>query len=190
MYLALQQPWRASAVDEVAADARIADPAPAPTTKPGKRRPRSRRPDAPAANDGGELADSGLEDTAPVELSAADRRLVWRGDAVALPPASHDFSKEDSGRALTDAEIDAVVRSNSRAVIDCLARAATGTDLRTPVTLQLLVDGRGRVTRHRVHAPQYLFAQGVAECVAEGLRAWRFPATGAPTVVTAPFELG
>ena len=194
MYLALRQPWQAAPEQSAPTPAPVAEPAPAPGKKPGKRRRGHRTGDpAPATGDG--LAEGaeepGPEETAPpVVLSAAERRVIWRGEAVSLPPASHDFSREDSGRALSDDEIAGVVRAQSRGVIDCMARAAAGTDLRATLTVQLLVDGGGRVTRHRVQAPQALFDRGLSTCVAQALKGWRFPATGAPTLVTAPFELG
>lgn len=180
MYLALTRPWQ-RAEPSVAEPTPIAEPAPAEPA-PARRRGRKRTP-APSAEGA-----PGQE--APAPLTAAQERLVWRGDAVALPPTEHDFSSGDERRALTDDEIGAAVRAHGDAVIQCMARAASGLSLRAKVTLQLLVDGHGRVTRHRVQAPAVLFERGVAPCIGTALRAWRFPATGAPTLVTAPFELG
>lgn len=181
MYLALTRPWQ-GAEPAVTEPAPIAESAPPPEPTPTRRRGR-KRTHAPSADDGTSIAE-------PAPLTAAQERLVWKGDAVALPPAEHDFSSEDERRSLTDAEISAAVRRHSDAVIQCMAQSASGLPLRAKVTLQLLVDGQGRVTRHRVQAPAVLFERGVAACIGAALRAWRFPATGAPTLVTAPFELG
>ncbi len=71
-----------------------------------------------------------------------------------------------------------------------MVTAAAGTELRATVTLRMLVDGKGNVTRHRVQAPQYLFEHGMSACVERAVSRLRFPATGAFTLVTAPFELG
>lgn len=181
MYLALTRPWQRA--EPVAVEPTpSAEPAPPAEPTPSRRKPRKRThtpgPDSAPA----------VEEPAP--LTAAQERLVWRGDSVALPPAEHDFSSSDERRALTDEEIGAAVQRHSDAVIQCMAQAASGLPLRAKVTLQLLVDGQGRVTRHRVQAPAVLFERGVAPCIGAALRSWRFPSTGAPTLVTAPFELG
>ena len=186
MYLALRQPWvSAPPVVEPAPAPAVVEPA-TPSKKPGKRRARAPREGAPDSSSPGDQ----LDEPAPlVELSAADRRLVWRGEEVALPPTAHDFSREDSGRPLSDEEIAGTVRAQSKAVVTCMVTAAANTDLRATLTLKLLVDGSGRVTRHRMQAPQYLFEHGLSACVSGAVRGWRFPSTGAPTLVTAPFEL-
>lgn len=183
MYLALTRPWQGAAPAPAEPSA-IAEPTTPAEPAPSRRRGR-KRTHAPSASDG-----ATTDEPAPTPLTAAQERLVWKGDAVALPPAEHDFSSEDERRSLTDEEIGAAVRRHSDAVIQCMAQSASGLPLRAKVTLQLLVDGQGRVTRHRVQAPAVLFERGVAACIGAALRAWRFPATGAPTLVTAPFELG
>jgi hypothetical protein len=53
----------------------------------------------------------------------------------------------------------------------------------------MLVTGEGRVTKVRMRAPQYLFAHGFQACARGAAKSLRFPSTGAPTVVTAPFDL-
>jgi hypothetical protein len=188
MYLALEQPWR-RAVGEAAAP--VADAGTATAEPPGKKPGKKRRGRPVAGRGEVEAGEGELEETAPaIELSAADRKLAWRGAEVVLPPAQHDFSKEDAGRSLNDDEIAGAVRDQSRPIIDCMVSAAAGTDLRATVTVRMLVDGKGTVTRHRIQAPQYLFDHGMASCVARALDRLRFPATGAPTLVTAPFDLG
>lgn len=188
MYLALEKPWQ-RAPEQVMAP--VADAGPAQPEAPGKKPGKKRR--RPAAGRGEVAAGEGeLEETAPlIELSAADRKLAWRGPELVLPPARHDLSQEESAaRSLNDDEISSTVREQSRPILDCLVSAAAGTDLRATVTVRMLVDGKGAVTKHRTQAPQYLFDHGMAACVDRAVGRLRFPATGAFTLVTAPFELG
>lgn len=190
MYLGLEKPWQRAEPAPVAAEAEVV-PAKEEPTKKGKRR----KPARHSNNKGEELEgrdDGDFEESAPpVELTAADRKLVWRGPEVVLPPAKVDFGEGgNDARSLSDAEIQGAVRDGSRPIIDCMVTSATGTNLRATVTLKMLVDGKGQVTRHRVQAPQYLFDHGIAACVDRAVSRLRFPATGAPTLVTAPFDLG
>jgi hypothetical protein len=46
------------------------------------------------------------------------------------------------------------------------------------------------VTRSRLEAPRYLFERGLLGCAQRALGRLRFPATGAPTLVTFPVHLG
>jgi hypothetical protein len=190
MYLALKQPWQRAALAVEPEEAEVAPAREEPEKKPGRKRRAGKgggaRPDLD------DRTEADFEETPPpVELTAADRKLVWRGPELVLPPARVDLTEgADSGRALSDGEIGGVVREQGRGVIDCMVTAATGTNLRATVTLRLLVDGNGQVTRHRMQAPQYLLDHGMPACVDRAVGRMRFPATGAFTLVTAPFELG
>jgi hypothetical protein len=195
MYLALEKPWHRSAP----VDAPVVQEAPATPEVPGKKGGKKRRPGRGGASGSGAGGGRGdelvsgedVEETAPlVELTAADRRVSWRGPDLVLPPVKVDMGADDSSRSLNDEEIRATVREQSRPIIDCMVTAATGTDLRATVTIRMLVDGKGQVTRHRVQAPQYLFDHGMPACVERAVQRLRFPATGAFTLVTTPFELG
>jgi len=93
-------------------------------------------------------------------------------------------------RPLDDGEINQTINSQAGGVKDCVVAGATGTDLRATITVKLVVDGRGRVTRSRVHAPHYLFEHGLLGCVQRAAGRMHFPATGGPTVVTLPVNLG
>lgn len=182
MYLALEQPWVVRA-PEPAAESVAAEPA-EPVKRPvKKRRARSSRG---ARTDAAELDES----PPPVVLTAAERRVVWRGPEVVLPVARHDFRAEGAGRPLDRDEILSTVRDQSKAVVDCMVAATGQADLRATITVRMLVDGEGRVTKHRVQAPQYLFEHGLTGCLERAVSRLRFPATGAPTLVNAPFELG
>lgn len=185
MYLVLRPPWgprfatvasSGPPVVVVASDAGVAKP------KPKQRR--SRSPSAtPAAGD-----PEPEEIAAPV-LTAADRALEWRGEDVALPAQTLDMASGDA-RRLDDSEIRATLDRQGGAVKDCVVQGASATDLRATITVKLLVDGRGRVTRSRVHAPHYLFEHGLLGCAQRALGRLSFPATGGATVVTLPVTLG
>ncbi len=187
MYLGLKQPWRATAPDvAVTVDAPTA-PSDGGPAKPAKRpgRHKSKGATSAAAPD----EDQGTDETAPPVLTAADRGLIWHGGDFGLPTKSIDMGgKADDGRPLTDGEINAGLRSAG--ILECVVQAASGTDLQATITVKLLVDGTGRVSKHRVQAPRYLQAHGLPACVAKAAGRTRFTATGAATLVTAPFVLG
>jgi hypothetical protein len=69
-------------------------------------------------------------------------------------------------------------------------QAALDTDLRATITVKLLVDGRGRVSRTRIQAPHYLFEHGLLGCTQRALGRVHFPAVGGATIVTLPVNLG
>ncbi len=191
MYLALEKPWlrRAPVEAPVAQAEQVAPETPAKKGKKRKGRGSSGggRGDELLGSEGGGVP----EETAPtIELTAADRKLVWRGPEVALPAARLDMTTDDGGRALNDDEIRSTVREQSGPIIDCMVSAASGTDLRATVTIRMLVDGKGRVTKHRLQAPQYLMEHGLPACVERAMGRIQFPAAGAVTLVTTPFELG
>jgi hypothetical protein len=187
MYLTLRPPWSgggaASPPDPVVAAA------PPDGGVAGKPKPK-RRPGRRGGTVEAGTADGEHEETEPPPLTEADRRLEWRGDDVALPPRKLDMASGDPGRSLDDAEIADVIGGQAGGVRDCVVDAATGADLQATITVKLLVDGNGRVTRSRLHAPRYLFERGVLSCAQRALGRMRFPATGAPTVVTLPVNLG
>ena len=62
-------------------------------------------------------------------------------------------------------------------------------ELAATITLKLLVSDRGSVSKLRVQAPNYLLKNGLYECASRSARGMRFPATGAATLVTVPFDL-
>ena len=187
MYLTLRPPWGVRSA-LTPSDAGVVM-APSDGGPPGKPKPKRR-----AGGRGGTVAapggDGEPEETEPVVLTEADRRLEWRGDDVALPTTKLDMSSGAEARRLDDAEINAVISGQSEGVRGCVVQGATGTDLRATITVKLLVDGTGRVTRSRLHAPRYLFEHGLLACAQRALGRMKFPATGAPTVVTLPVNLG
>lgn len=193
MYLGLEKPWRSTATTVA-----VAEPDPGSGSGSGSgsaaKKKKKRRGGGGGGGAGGDTAGEGgaeeYEDTEPVVLTDADRRLEWKGDEVSLPPKVIDMESNQEARPLSDGEIGGVIRRRGSGVIDCIVRAATGTDLVATVTLKLAVDGNGKVGKMKVQAPHYLFEQGLLSCVRRAANKFDFPATGAGTLVTAPFELG
>jgi len=191
MYLVLRPPWAHRAVTGTSDGPPVVVIAPdAGVTKPKKPRKRGRPVAGQPAPSTGESGEPDERDEAePPPLSAADRALEWRGDEVALPPQNIDMAGGREARPLDDGEINQVVNSQAGGVKDCVVQGATNTDLRATITVKLLVDGRGRVTRSRVQAPHYLLEHGLLGCTQRALGRMHFPATGGPTIVTLPVNL-
>jgi hypothetical protein len=183
MYLVLRWPWGGGApVSPDAAPVAAASPdAGKPKTSLKKKRPRSGTPQ-PGAPD--------VDEPDDVQLSAGDRALEWRGDNVVLPPQKLDMGGGIEARPLQDSEIGATLSNQTAAVRECVIAGATGTDLHATLTFKLVVDGTGRVTKSSLQAPHYLFEKGLLGCVQRALARLRFPATGAPTLVTFPINIG
>jgi len=124
------------------------------------------------------------------ELTDEQRKLVWKGEKVAMPDRQVDYgSGAAEARSLSASEINDVIKSRSQPVIECIEEARGNALLKTAVTFELLVDGSGTVTKSRVRAPVYLFENGFAKCARSAARQLRFPSTGGYTVVTAPYDL-
>ena len=175
-WLAMARPWRSARPAAIAA----ADAAPGPERpdRPRKRRGRSRA--------GGAETD----DVAPPVLTAADHAMTWRGAAIALPTRDVDLGDEKSGgRALEAGEIDEVMQRASGPVLACIQDALAGAELAGEVRLEMLIGGGGEVQKVRVGAPRWLVSHGIADCASAAARRIRFPATGAPTVVNAPYHI-
>jgi hypothetical protein len=192
MYLVLRPPW-GPRTHPAPADSPpvVLVPGDAGVPHPKKRRrPRAPatagQPAAPAT-----AADGEAEDPLPPPLTAADRALEWRGDDVTLPPQNLDLAAGGTQlRSLDAGEISPTLTSQAGGVRDCVVQAATGTDLTATITVKLLVDGRGRVTRSRIHAPHYLLEHGLLTCTQRAVARMHFPATGGATIVTLPVNLG
>jgi hypothetical protein len=194
MYLVLRPPWADGGGETPLARNVVASKgsgsAKAPKPKPGWRpqgNPGQRRP-APRPGAGSE--DEGPDEPEVAPLTDADRRLEWRGDDVSVAPQRLDMSSSAEVRPLDDGEINATLGAHGGPVRDCIVQGAKGTDLRATITIELVVDGTGRVSRSRVHAPHYLLERGLLACARRALSRMKFPATGAPTKVTFPAQLG
>jgi hypothetical protein len=175
-WLVMARPWRAGESPVVQAPA---DAAPAPVAG-GKKPRRGKR--------GGGGVGGADEAPAPV-LSPADRERVWRGAAISLPARTVDLGSESNARPLEAGEIDDVMRRSSQPILACIETALAGAELSGAVELELLVSGAGAVQKVRVGAPRWLVEHGFADCASAAARRLRFPATGAPTVVNAPFHI-
>lgn len=184
MYLGLEEPWSSHSSevgtaqvdggpgDEVADDDR---------GKRGKRGKRSR------TSGDGEAALQEIDER--ISLTAADRKMIWRGPEIAAPDSAVDFGAEGGGRRLNDDEIHGGVQSGQSAMVSCIAEARGQAELAAKITLKMLVSDRGSVSKVRVQAPSYLLKNGLYECASRSARNMRFPATGAATLVTVPFDL-
>ena len=185
MYLVLRPPWGGGAAPTVDAAVAFA-PVDAGSAKP-KQKPKRKHPVG-----GGGVQSAG--DDEPLEpaivLTAADRALEWRGDNVVPPPQRIDMSAGADARPLEDSEINATVGNQTGGIRDCVVHAATGADLQATITIKLIVDGSGHVTKSKLQAPHYLFEKGLLACAQRELGRMRFPASGAPTLVTFPVNLG
>jgi len=182
MYIVLRPPWQRHLVPSGDRPPVVVAPLDAGSGKPVKQR-RSRTSGAAAAGD------PAPEEVAPLPLTAADRALEWRGDDTARPSQQLDLAGNDGARALDDAEISQALHRQAEGVKDCVIQGASNTDLHATITIKLLVDGRGRVTRSRVQAPHYLHEHGLLGCAQRAVGRIQFPATGAPTQVSFPVKL-
>lgn len=190
MYLALRPPWGGGATtpsSEPTVVSSVPGDAGAGSGRPGKPRSTRKRPTGSTT-----IATEEFEETEPElpPLSDAERRLEWRGDDVTLPATRIDMGAGGDARPLEDNEINTTINAQSGGVRDCVVSGATGTDLRATITVRLVVDGNGKVTKSKLHAPRYLFDKGLLSCAQRALRSMKFPATGAPTLVTLPVGLG
>jgi hypothetical protein len=187
-YLALERPWQGppASDEESIATAGAPDAGVTPTRR-GKRR----RPGGGGGGAGPTLAsDEPFAVDPEIVLTEADRRLEWRGDAVALPPRTVDMAGGDDARPLDDGEIQGGIARGSSPVIACIQDATAGAALAAELTVQLLVGGDGKVDKVRVRAPAWLHQHGLLACVRRAAKSsMAFPGTGAPTIVTAPFHL-
>ncbi len=196
MYLVLRPPWggelAGSADAGVVAAANPDGGVPTKGKKGKKRRPRDGGAN-PNANGNSFLIDDGEvegEETDVPELTAADRRMEWRGDDTALPAQRIDMGTGGESRRLDDGEINSVISGQSGGVRTCVVSAASGAgDLSATITIKLVVDGNGKVTKSKLHAPRYLFEQGLQGCAQKALRGMRFAAVGLPTLVDFPVNL-
>jgi hypothetical protein len=197
MYLALRPPWAGHATAAAPTDAAVVASAPSDA---GVKKPKPRRhhagggnPNAGGAPQSGDDPGWGGSDTITevgpqlVQLSAGDRALEWRGDDTSPPAQKIDMTSD--ARSLSQEEIQGVISSQSGGVGSCVVQAATNTDLKGTITVRMIVDGSGHVTKSKLQAPKYLLDHGVLACSQHALAKMKFPSTGAQTLVTMPIEL-
>ncbi len=195
MYLVLRPPWGGGGTTG-ALDAGVALAVPdAGSAKPKpKKRPRPNGYSGQRRqNPGSDFIDG--EDTdeqsgpARIALTATDRALEWRGENTAIS-RKIDMNAPGDARPLESGEINSTVSSQTGGVRACVEQGAAGTDLRATITIKVVVEGNGKISRSQLQAPRYLFEKGLLGCAQRALGQIKFPATGAPTVVTFPVNLG
>jgi hypothetical protein len=201
MYLAVRAPWASQGTSPNDAGMVAAAPGDAGVKKQGgKKRPRRHAPGTPGTPGMGSLVSGGeegwgggdtVEEVGPqlVQLSAAERAMEWRGDDTTPPKQTINMGATDDARPLSDDEIRQVIDSQSAGVQSCVVQAATNTDLSGTITVRMIVDGSGRVTRSKLQAPRYMHEHGLLSCVKGALSRIKFPSTGAATLVTMPINL-
>lgn len=195
MYLALRPPWAGQGTAPSGGSAVVAE-APGDAGVPkGKKKKGARRHGGGGRQPGGDDEDwinsGGGDETEPpklVQLSSADRAMEWRGDDTSPPKQKLDMGNGVESRALDNGEVRDGLSSISGSVQNCVMTAATNTDLAGTITVKMVVEGTGRVSRSRVQAPRYMFSQGLLACVKGALARAHFASTGAPTLVTLPVE--
>jgi hypothetical protein len=199
MYLVLRPPWGGHAAAPMDAATVASAPSDAGSAKPKKKRVRHKPsgggggPTQPGGNDDEQWANQGdVEETEGppvVQLSAADRAMEWRGDDVSPPPRKIDMSSD--ARPLEDGEIQSTITSQSGAAQSCVVQSASAVNaaMTGVITVKMVIDAQGHVTRSKVQAPHYLFDHNLLPCLKGALGKMKFPATGMPTLVTMPINL-
>lgn len=179
----LDPPWRGGGGGEGGPALAVGDTLDGgvPAKKKGKRKARV------GGTSGGAQEPYEVDDE--IVVSDADKKLEWRGDAVSLPPRTLDMEAAGEGRPLDDSEIQGGIAGGSGAVIGCIKDATAGAAISAEITVQMLVGADGRAGKVRVRAPRWLHEHGLLACARRAARAMPFPATGAPTIVTAPYHL-
>ena len=190
MYLALRPPWGGGATAQVPIDAGVVSQAPGDAGA-GKPKKKKRRPAGTVAAPGQTGSDEEYyEETEPLPvLTAADRAMEWRGDDVTPPATKIDMGGGAESRPLDSGEINGTISSQAGPVKDCVVKSVTNTDLRGEFRVKMLVDGNGRVTKSRVHAPRYAFQAGLLTCVQRSVGRMKFPAVGGNTSVELPVSV-
>jgi hypothetical protein len=117
--------------------------------------------------------------------------MSWKGDPVERPPATMDLSDPsgDEARALSNGEIQATIQADGGGLERCVVDAVGSAPFSGEVTIKMLVDGDGRTTKTRVHAPAFMHAAGLLSCARGAARQMGYPAVGGYTVVTIPFPI-
>ena len=204
MYLALRPPWGGHGAAPGDAAVVASAPGDGGAAKPHRKRvhhrPHAGPPGQPGASGltGGDSDDQAwagqgdtVEDTgpAPVQLSAADKAMEWRGDDVSPPPRKLDM--DSNARPLDDGEIQSTISSQSGPAQQCVVQAASAVNaaMTATITVKMVVDAQGHVQRSKLQAPHYLFEHGLMTCIKPALARMKFPATGMPTLVTMPINL-
>jgi hypothetical protein len=194
MYLALRPPWASHTTAAGDAGVVVAQAGSGSGSARPKKRGHGHRRGGGNVVSGEDSSWTNSEDTTEetepqlVKLSSADRALEWRGDDTTKPPQAIDMSGNAESRSLDDGEIRSVIGSQSGPTQGCVMQAATNTVLKGTITVRMIVDGKGTVTKVKVQAPHYMFEHGVLGCIQGAVKRMHFPAVGQYTLVTMPIN--
>jgi hypothetical protein len=128
----------------------------------------------------------------PIKLSAADLKMVGRGDDLSRPDVVHlDMSDDSGSHELTQDDIDARFRAKEDAILGCIAHARPDEETWVPgsVTVKFRIQRTGLVRGVRVEAPAILQKGGLYGCIKGVVGGIRFPPSGGSQVITYPFSL-
>jgi hypothetical protein len=144
---------------------------------------------SPQPGAGRRAADEAPE-PAPMKLSAADLRMVARGDDLTEPTVTR-LDLSDGTRELSQDEIDTRFRAKEDAILGCISRARPDEFTWIPgrVSVGFRIEKAGGVRGVRVEAPAILQKGGLYGCVKGVVGGLRFPAASGSQVVTYPFSL-
>ncbi len=185
-FAALEKPWASEGepVASASEDAGVADESDK-DSKRGKKRRRRGRKGKGGGGDEYELQ----EIDERIVLTAADRKLTWKGPKIALPEKNMDFASGGGGRNLNQGEISEGVNRGQGRLLSCIADARGQAELAAKITVKILVEADGSSNKVRLQAPSYLLKNGLYPCATSAVRSMRFPGTGAATIVTVPLDL-
>ena len=154
-----------------------------------KNRRRRRRPRWARGGDGAEM---GLGEPPP-PISAADRKMVAKGDSLSRPDVIRmDVDEGGATRELTQTDIDAQFRAREDAILECIAEARPHPESFIPglVNVKFRIQRSGAIDGVRVEAPAILQKGGIYGCIKGVVESLRYPPSGSSQIVTYPFRLG
>jgi hypothetical protein len=123
-----------------------------------------------------------------VHLKPGDEKMLAEGDGLGRPEKI-DLSEPDA-RELSQEDLDSGFRGANPRIEKCITDALGDAPLETGrVEVGFRVEKSGQVSRVRVEAPALLQHQGLTRCIRGAVASLKFPASGAASVVTYPFEL-
>jgi hypothetical protein len=123
---------------------------------------------------------------AEAHLKPGDEKMLAEGDALGRA-TKIDLSEPDA-RELTQEDLDSVF--HTAPIEKCITEALGDAPLETGrVEVGIRVEKSGQVSRVRVEAPALLQHNGLYRCIHGAVASLNFPASGAASVVTYPFEL-
>jgi hypothetical protein len=134
-----------------------------------------------------------IDEPEPVKLRPADLKIVWQGEDLskAPPEAMRLDMSNDSGKELSQDEMDARFRLKEDAVLRCVEKARPDeyTEIPGRVTVRFRIQKTGVVKGVQVEAPVILHKGGLTGCIKGVVGSLKFPASNMGQVVSYPFSL-